>query len=151
MVVHTHAASRPPSTGVIRGPRRSRRAGTLTGQDGNGEGGVAHMVSTKADVQIEVNQVELTGRVSGDPTSRDLPSGDELVTLRLVVARDGAGPVDTIDCACWTAASRRAAGRVHDGDRVRVEGALRRRFFRTPGGPASRYEVEVRRLVRDRR
>ena len=41
--------------------------------------------------------------------------------------------------------------RYADGDRARVEGALRRRFFRTPGGPASRYEVEVRRLVRDRR
>ena len=36
-------------------------------------------------------------------------------------------------------------------DRVRVEGSLRRRFFRTPAGAASRYEVEVRRLVRDRR
>jgi single-strand DNA-binding protein len=30
------------------------------------------------------------------------------------------------------------------GDEVEVVGALRRRFFRTAGGPASRYEVEVR-------
>ena len=103
------------------------------------------------DEAPEVNHVELTGRVSGEPTVRDLPSGDELVTLRLVVAREGGGPVDTVDCACWSAASRRAAGRFRDGDRARVEGALRRRFFRTPGGSASRYEVEVRRLVRDRR
>lgn len=99
----------------------------------------------------EINRVELTGRVSGDPMRRELPSGDELVTLRLVVARGDGGPVDTIDCACWSAAMRRAAGRFTDGDRARVEGTLRRRFFRTPGGPASRYEVEVRRLVRDRR
>ena len=41
--------------------------------------------------------------------------------------------------------------RLEDGTRVRVEGSLRRRFFRTPAGAASRYEVEVRRLVRDRR
>ena len=98
----------------------------------------------------EVNLVELTGRMSGDPATREMPSGDELVTLRLVVARSDGGPVDTIDCACWSAASRRAAGRLGDGDRIRVEGSLRRRFFRTPGGAASRYEVEVRRLVRDR-
>lgn len=103
------------------------------------------------DEAQEVNHIELTGRVSGEPTVRELPSGDELVTLRLVVARRGGGPVDTVDCACWSAVARRAAGRFRDGDRARVEGALRRRFFRTPGGPASRYEVEVRRLVRDPR
>lgn len=107
--------------------------------------------SSATDGTEEINHVELTGRVSGEPAARELPSGDELVTLRLVVARDGGGPVDTIDCACWSAAARRAAKRLADGDRARVDGALRRRFFRTPGGPASRYEVEVLRLVRDRR
>lgn len=107
--------------------------------------------TTGPDAVEEVNLVELTGRVSGDPMTREMPSGDELVTLRLVVTRVGGGPVDTIDCACWSARARRAAGRLVDGDRVRVEGALRRRFFRSSGGPASRYEVEVRRMVRDRR
>lgn len=99
----------------------------------------------------EVNHVELTGRVSGEPTVREMPSGDELVTLRVVVARGEGHPVDTIDCACWSAGARRAALRLADGTRVRVEGSLRRRFFRAPGGAASRYEVEVARLVRDRR
>jgi len=96
------------------------------------------------------NHVELVGRISGGPAVRVLPSGDELVTLRVVVPREPGEPVDTIDLACWSARSRRAAMRCSDGDTVRVEGALRRRFFRTPGGPASRYEVEVVRLVRDR-
>lgn len=110
------------------------------------------MTTTAPKDELEdINLVELTGRVSGEPTARELPSGDELVTLRLVVARAADGRVDTIDCACWTAAARRAARRFADGDRARVEGALRRRFFRTPGGPASRYEVEVRRMVRERR
>ncbi|WP_068324234.1 single-stranded DNA-binding protein [Janibacter terrae] len=99
----------------------------------------------------EVNHVEFTGRVSGEPTVREMPSGDELVTLRVVVARGEGHPVDTIDCACWSAGARRAALRLADGTRVRVEGSLRRRFFRTPGGASSRYEVEVARLVRDRR
>lgn len=97
------------------------------------------------------NRVELVGRVSGEPQSRVLPSGDDLVTLRLVVARPGSGPVDTIDLACWSAAARRSAGRLTDGDQVHVDGALRRRFFRTPSGAASRYEVEVAKMTRRRR
>ncbi|KGN38655.1 single-stranded DNA-binding protein [Knoellia subterranea] len=109
------------------------------------------MATKKAEPSGEpVNTVELAGRVSGDPEARTLPSGDELVTLRLVVARPAGGPVDTIDLACWSGAARRAAGRVGDGDHVHVTGALRRRFFRTPGGAASRYEVEVGKLSRQR-
>ena len=104
----------------------------------------------KEETQTSVNSVELVGRVSGDPEPRELPSGDDLVTLRLVVPRVGGGPVDTIDLACWSASSRRAAGRLTDGDTVRVTGALRRRFFRTPGGAGSRYEVEVKTLSRRR-
>ncbi|WP_252973996.1 single-stranded DNA-binding protein [Janibacter melonis] len=98
----------------------------------------------------DVNEVRLVGRVSGEPTVRTLPSGDEVVTLRVVVSRTDGRPVDTIDLACWSARSRRAAQHLVDGTRVEVEGSLRRRFYRTPGGAASRYEVEVRRLVRER-
>ena len=105
---------------------------------------------TAGATETSVNTVELSGRVSGEPSARSLPSGDELVTLRLVVARPAGGPVDTIDLACWSAASRRSAGRVNDGDHVHATGALRRRFFRTPGGAASRYEVEVTKLSRRR-
>jgi single-strand DNA-binding protein len=34
------------------------------------------------------------------------------------------------------------------GDRVQVEGSIRRRFFRGQSGPASRVEVEVKRAKR---
>jgi single-strand DNA-binding protein len=98
--------------------------------------------------EVTVNTVELAGRVSGEPEARVLPSGDDLVTLRLVVARPAGGPVDTIDLACWSPSARRSASRLTDGDHVHVVGSLRRRFFRTPGGAASRYEVEVTRLSR---
>ncbi|MEO7269197.1 MAG: single-stranded DNA-binding protein [Knoellia sp.] len=109
------------------------------------------MASKTADAtETSVNTVELSGRVSGEPELRELPSGDELVTLRLVVARPSGGPVDTIDLACWSTSARRSAGRVTDGELVHVTGALRRRFFRTPGGAASRYEVEVAKLSRRR-
>ncbi|WP_298886102.1 single-stranded DNA-binding protein [uncultured Serinicoccus sp.] len=100
------------------------------------------------------NEVHLRGRVSGAPTQRELPSGDVLVQLRVVVPRprqrrrgaaaSGSGQrVDTIDVSCWTARARAAALRLEDGSGVEVTGALRRRFFRTGAGSASRYDVEA--------
>lgn len=103
------------------------------------------------------NTVVLVGRVSAAPEQRDLPSGDALVTFRLVVPRARAGrgaagttrtakertTVDVIDVACWSARTRRSALRLEAGGRARVEGSLRRRFFRTGGSTASRYEVEA--------
>ncbi|OLT15943.1 single-stranded DNA-binding protein [Serinicoccus sp. CUA-874] len=98
------------------------------------------------------NEVHLAGRVSGGPTERELPSGDVLVQLRVVVPRPAARGrgaagsrqrVDTIDVTCWSARSRRAALRLADGAGVEVTGALRRRFFRTGAGAASRYDVEA--------
>ena len=104
------------------------------------------------------NQVTLVGRVSAPPESRDLPSGDRLVTLRVIVDRpppkrrsdDEATrrAVDVIDVACWTKRTMRTAESLTGDDEVRVEGALRRRFFAAGGGRASRYEVEASRLVR---
>lgn len=114
------------------------------------------------------NEVRLIGRVSGEPTERELPSGDKVVQLRVVVPRPvrraraargqdppstpGQAPpaarrprtqVDTIDVACWTARARAAALRLADGSGVQVAGALRRRFFQAGSGRASRYEVEA--------
>lgn len=106
------------------------------------------------------NVVRLSGRVSGDPQTRELPSGDELVTLRLVVDRPAArrpgGPrVDTLDLVCWSARVRRQALRLSDRDLVTIEGAVRRRFWRGGAGVQSRVEIEVDHLkvvsrVRDR-
>ena len=61
-------------------------------------------------VEADVNEVLLTGRVSGVPEERELPSGDRVVQLRLVVRRPPArgrtggsrAGVDTIDLSCWT-------------------------------------------------
>ena len=99
------------------------------------------------------NTVTLVGRVSTTPEQRDLPSGDVLVTLRVVVDRppergQTRRVVDVIDVACWTKRTQRSAGSLSADDGVRIEGSLRRRFFGTAGGRASRYEVEAHRLVR---
>ena len=114
----------------------------------------------------EVNSVRLVGRVSAVGEPRELPSGDTVQTLRLVVPRAGPGQrggrasapagasggsavtVDTIDVACWNAGARRTAASLAPDDRVEVEGSLRRRFFRTAAGVGCLYEVEARRLRR---
>jgi single-strand DNA-binding protein len=103
-----------------------------------------------------INEVVVGGRISGPPEERELPSGDTVVQLRLVVPRSGSSvraggggvTVDTIDVAFWTKALQRKAVRLKPGDLVTVRGALRRRFWRTPAGPASRYEVEATALSR---
>jgi single-strand DNA-binding protein len=103
-------------------------------------------------VRQVVNEVVLVGRVSAEPTTRVLPSGDELVSWRLIVDRDNHGvqptgirlpTVDTIDCVAHKAGVRRAASRWSGGEILEVRGALRRRFWRGAQGAASRCEVEV--------
>jgi single-strand DNA-binding protein len=104
------------------------------------------------------NEIHLIGRVSADPVLLTLPSGDTVVTARLVVerprppaGRGRAQHVDTLACAAWVPALRRTVLRWNPGDIVEVDGCLRRRFWRAEGVPQSRYEVELiaaRRLAR---
>ena len=118
------------------------------------------MSRTDETVTPARNTVSLAGRVSSAPVERELPSGDKVVTFRLVMAREQTAMTarskqvsDWVDCAAWTGRVRRSVGSWQVGDHVEVEGALRRRFFRDAGGASSRVEVEVigaRRLERGR-
>ncbi|MFL6100413.1 MAG: single-stranded DNA-binding protein [Actinomycetales bacterium] len=106
-------------------------------------------MTNSKDTIVAANEVRLVGRVATGATTRELPSGDTVTVLRLVVPRSPRagrprGPSsDTLDCAVWSARLRQRAARLAPGTLVEVQGALRRRFWRTPTGPASRYEVEV--------
>ncbi|MBZ5740728.1 single-stranded DNA-binding protein [Nocardioides mangrovi] len=96
--------------------------------------------------QEAVNEVRLVGRVSQAPEERVLPSGDVVWTFRVVVPRPpGAGrtTVDALECAAWTARARRSVASWRPDDVVEVCGAIRRRFFRSGAGAASRVEVEM--------
>ncbi len=106
------------------------------------------------------NEVQLVGRLAAPAQERELPSGDVVVSFRLVVdrppgARRAAGAravtVDTLDCAAWRAADRRRVLALGAGDVLAVQGALRRRFWRSGAGATSRYEVEVAAVRRVRR
>ena len=98
----------------------------------------------------------LRGRLTAEPVERELPSGDVIVTFRVSVARRSKTPLtarsrqtaDWVDCAAGAAGVRRRVRAWKPGDQVEVEGALRRRFYRTSATASSRLEVEV---VRARR
>jgi single-strand DNA-binding protein len=109
---------------------------------------------------VDRNEVRLTGRVSGPPERRALPSGDEVVRFRLVVRRDD-GASDTVPIQVGPApgpggrrrpgqSGRRAlagAERLRPGSRVAVHGRLRRRWWEAGGARRSRLEVVADEVV----
>jgi single-strand DNA-binding protein len=104
-----------------------------------------------ADGQGEsLNEVRLTGRLAATPVLRELPSGDSVWNLRVVVDRP-APPgkqkprqrVDSLECAVWSGRLKKQVRGWSEGDVVQVAGSLRRRFFRAGGVTASRVEVEL--------
>ena len=104
-----------------------------------------------------VNEVRIRGRVSGESRHRRLPSGDEVVSIRVVVPRPegarggGSGKgvgVDTFECVAWTRRLQSVMARLSGDEHVSVTGALRRRFWRAGGAVASMVVIEVERLTR---
>ncbi len=85
-----------------------------------------------------MNVVLLQGTLSRPPTSRLLPSGDQLVALE-VTTRPPAGRAESVPVT-WVGAPARVM-RLEEGARVVVTGRVRRRFFRAGGATASRTEV----------
>ena len=103
---------------------------------------------------LPCNEVLLIGRVSSIAQSRELPSGDVVVEVRLVVERGKKGSrsgkkreVDTLDLAIWKARLQKRALKVEVDEWIYVEGAVRRRFWQAPHGLASRWQVEVDELT----
>jgi single-strand DNA-binding protein len=98
---------------------------------------------------IDRNDVLLRGRLSAPAELRTLPSGDPLVTFRLVVRRPEprarGQSVDVLSCISYDRALQRRVAAWQPGDVVEVEGALQRRFWRTGAGTASVCEVNCRR------
>lgn len=110
----------------------------------------------------DTNAVVLEGRVSRDAEIKQLPSGDELVVLRVIPRRPGAGKVDSIEVAVGPPPGRgqrrqpgqagardvKLAGGLAKDDRVRVEGRLERRFWDAGGSRRSRLQVAAERVSR---
>lgn len=98
---------------------------------------------------IDRNDVVLRGRLSAPAELRTLPSGDTLITFRLVVRRPEprarGQSVDVLTCISYDRALQRRVVVWQPGEVVEVEGALQRRFWRTGTGTASVCEVNCRR------
>ncbi|MGI9156015.1 MAG: single-stranded DNA-binding protein [Marmoricola sp.] len=96
------------------------------------------------------NLVRIRGRLGADPTQRTLPSGTDIVSFRVVIARSptvmtrgSRQKSDWVDCTAWSSPTRRRAVGWRAGDVVEVEGALRRRHYRSGDTTGSRVEVEM--------
>src|SRR3712207_5118554 len=98
---------------------------------------------------IDRNDVVLRGRLSAPAEVRTLPSGDTLVTFRLVVRRPEprarGQSVDVLTCVTYDRGLQRRVAAWEPGDVGEVEGALQRRCWRAPNGTASVCEVNCRR------
>lgn len=105
------------------------------------------------------NEVRLRGRVTTAPERRSLPSGDEVVVLRVTVRRAGGG-ADTVTVVVGpgpAAGARPRPGQVGRrrlgataalavGTRVELAGELRRRWWDAGGARRSLVEVHAHEL-----
>ena len=104
--------------------------------------------ATAEEVDYSLNDVALRGWVTTIASERELPSGDLVVQFRIAITRPEGG-VDTIDLESWSAKTRRTASSLKDGEWVEVSGSIRRRFWKSGAGLASRWQVvtaEIKRL-----
>jgi single-strand DNA-binding protein len=91
-----------------------------------------------------VNVVVLQGRLSRPAEERVLGSGSRLVALEVTIPRPGER-ADTVPVS-WIDPPP-AIALLDAGEQVVVVGRVRRRFFRTGGGTASRTEVAATHVV----
>ncbi len=105
----------------------------------------------ESDAEVVANDVRLVGRLTGEASVVELPSGDTLVTFRISVPRapgavtgtQSTQRVDSIPCAAWSPRLRRSISTWRSGDLVEVSGAVRCRFYQAGGATRSRVEVEA--------
>jgi len=108
------------------------------------------MVALAQDFTNWENSVTLVARVTAEAQQLELPSGDTLMKFRVVVPRYKPvtkATVDTIDYVAFKPVAQRKSATLAVGDIVEITGELRRRFWKTGAGVASRTEVEVSKIT----
>jgi single-stranded DNA-binding protein len=104
--------------------------------------------SDETEIDYSLNDLLLRGRVSAQATSKELPSGDKVVEFRLIITRSEREGVDTLDIAAWSAKSRRIALTLKGDEWIEVSGSIHRRFWQSPTGVASRWQIEADEILR---
>lgn len=100
------------------------------------------------EIDYSLNDLLLRGRVSAPATTKELPSGDKVVEFRLIVTRSEREGVDTLDIAAWSAKMRKVALTLEGDEWIEVSGSIHRRFWQSPTGVASRWQIEAAEIVR---
>jgi single-strand DNA-binding protein len=105
-------------------------------------------VEVEEEVDYSLNDLLLRGRVSAPATTKELPSGDKVVEFRLIISRAQREGVDTLDIAVWSAKMRKVALTLEGDEWVEVSGSIHRRFWQSPAGVASRWQIEAAEILR---
>jgi len=100
------------------------------------------------EIDYSLNDLLLRGRVSAPATTKELPSGDKVVEFRLIVTRTEREGVDTLDIAAWSAKMRKVALTLKGDEWIEVSGSIHRRFWQSPTGVASRWQIEAAEILR---
>lgn len=106
------------------------------------------VVADDVEIDYSLNDLLLRGRVSAPATSKELPSGDKVVEFRLIITRSEREGVDTLDIAAWSAKSRKMALTLEGDEWIEVSGSIHRRFWQSPTGVASRWQIEADEILR---
>lgn len=104
--------------------------------------------SEEMEIDYSLNDLLLRGRVSAPATSKELPSGDKVVEFRLIITRTEREGVDTLDIAAWSSKSRKIALTLEGDEWVEISGSIHRRFWQSPTGVASRWQIEAEEILR---
>jgi len=100
------------------------------------------------DPDYSLNDVMLRGRVSDCAIEKTLPSGDKVVEFRLIISRSELSGVDTLDIGAWSTKARRNALSLKPDEWIEISGSIQRRFWKSPSGLASRWQVEAAEISR---
>ena len=95
-------------------------------------------------VNLALNLAVVRGVCSSPAEVRVLPSGSTLVVLQVTTRADD-GVTTSVPVVVWDPPT--ATELLDEGDEVVVVGRVRRRFFRTGAGSASRVEIEAEQVV----
>jgi single-strand DNA-binding protein len=104
-------------------------------------------MEAKSKNRKALNDVNLVGRISSITGEKKLPSGDRVFEFRVVIDRKSKG-IDTIDIAAWSAALRKKIQSLMVEDWVKISGSIRRHFWQSSSGVASRWQVEALKIAK---
>ncbi|WP_235738747.1 single-stranded DNA-binding protein [Nocardioides alcanivorans] len=97
------------------------------------------------------NEVVLEGELPKDPVERELKTGERVWLFQVAVPQVSGEGHDRVDCSVRSGRMLRVVAAWRAGDRVRIVGHLRRRFFTAGGVSRSTLEVSVQTGRRARR